>query len=318
MTTAHSQDGDLATLVREHVQRDEPPFLMSAGTAMALGRRTLVRRRTRRGLATVVVAAAAALAIPLVPWAGSHRGGDRTGIDPATAAALKNYDAQRMPALIDSHVRAALGHGLRGLGAPTFTAADGQGNPITKKDYDKASDMAISYGGDGDRRVRVELMHARSEAEGDARRICANDLADGSAFVCEVSVTPSGDVVTTRVAAMRPLNAVGAHWSLVTQEELLTGVPAQGDPNESPIDPHEVYFARTVDSVHSKTFVTVAQEIVKAPSFEGAQQAFEVPTYDLEKIVTDPELVIPPPPLGADGCAWTLPDSDISCTKDPS
>ena len=48
-------DHDLATLLRHHVELDEPPFLMSAETAVALGRRTLIRRRARRGLAGVLV-----------------------------------------------------------------------------------------------------------------------------------------------------------------------------------------------------------------------------------------------------------------------
>jgi hypothetical protein len=310
-------DHDLATLVREHVRHDEPPFLMSSDTVIAVGRRTLVRRRARRGFAGVVVAAAAVAALPLVPWGGSGAG-DRTGIDPATAAALENYDAQRMPALIDHHVRVALGDGLEALGAPEFTAADSQGNPVPAKYYNDASSMAVRYGGEGDRRVRVELMHAGSEAEGDARRICANDLADGHAFSCAVTVSASGDIVTTRVTALRPLVATGAGWSVVTRDELRTGIPVKGDPNETPIDPDDVYFSRTVDSVHSRTFVTVAEEIVKAPSFEGAQQAFKVPASDLERIVTDPELVIPKPPKGDDGCPWTMPDSTIHCAVDPN
>ena len=49
MTHPQDQNRSLATLVREHVAHDEPPFLLSAETSIALGRRTLVRRRARRG-----------------------------------------------------------------------------------------------------------------------------------------------------------------------------------------------------------------------------------------------------------------------------
>ena len=298
-------DHELATLVREHVQHDEPPFLMSPDTVIALGRRTLVRRRARRGLAALVVAAAAVAALPLLPWGGSGTG-DRTGIDPATAAALKRYDAQRMPALIDSHVRAALGHGLRRLGAPTFTAADSQGRRIPAAYYDRASSMELRYGDrTAPRSVRVMLMHARSEAEGDARRACAEDLASGYAFTCSVTSAPNGDVVTTKVTAVRPIADDPGGWGPVFVAELRTGVPTSTNPSQKPIDPNEVFFMRTVESVHSETFLTSAQEVVKAPSFEGAQQAFKVPQYDLQKVVTDPELVIPEPPLGAGGCPWT-------------
>lgn len=310
-------DHDLATLVRDHVSADEPAFLMSPEIAMALGRRTLVRRRARRGFAGIVVAAAAVAALPLMPWAGSGGSGDKTGIDPATAAALRNYDAQKMPALIDARVRAALGAGLDGLGNGAFRASDDQGTKIPAKYYDKASGMEVAYGGQGDRRVRVALMHARSEAEGNARKNCANDLAAGYDFACTVHRSSNGDTVTTSVMAVRKLQDFpDGSWGAITREELRTGVPAAGDPSDDPIDPAQVYFIRNVESVHSETFLTSAQEIVRAPSFEAAQQAFAVPVEDLERVVTDPELVIPPPPVGKNHCAWTMPGTHISCSRD--
>jgi hypothetical protein len=311
-------DHDLATLVRDHVQRDEPPFLMSPDTVMAVGRRTLVRRRARRGFAGIVVAAAAVAALPLVPWAGSG-GDDRTGIDPATAAALEHYDAQRMPQLIDEHARAALGAGLDGLGEGQFRAADDQGVKLPPQYYDKASGMSVSYGGHGDpRQVVVSLLHARSEAEGDARKICKDDLAAGYSFACTVGTSSDGDVVTTSVMAVRKQpDLPDATRGAVTRDELRTGIPAPGDPSQEPIDPSEVYFIRLVESVHSETFLTNAEEIVKAPSFEAAQRAFEVSVADMERIVTDPELVIPRPPKGDNGCGWMLHPEGMSCGKAP-
>jgi len=309
-------DHDLATLVREHVTRDEPPFLMSAGTAIAVGRRALVRRRARRGLAGVLVAAAAMAAVPLMPWHGSAGGGvDKTGIDPLTAAALENYDAQKMPAVLDEHVRVALGHGLDGLGQPEFSAGDSAGESLPPKYYDKASSMDVEYGGDGDRQVRASLMHSRSEAEGDARRNCANDVDQGYAFSCTVTTGANGDIVTTRVMAMRRLDEpVNASWGALTREELRTGIPAKGDPSQQPIDPDEVYFRRSVESVHSNTFLSTASETVRAPDLATAQSLWKIPAVDLETIVTDPALVIPEPPLDEDGCPWTLSD-DISCSR---
>lgn len=311
-------DQDLTTLLREHVQREEPPFTMAPETSMTLGRRTLVRRRARRGFAGVLVAAATVAALPLMPWTGSSGSGDdRTGIDPATAAALEDYDAQRMPALLDEHVRVALGDGLEGLGQAEFRASDDQGEKLPPKYYDKASSMEVSYGGHGDRRVRAVLLHARSEAEGDAREVCADDLAVGYAFSCTVS-TSGGDVVTTRVTAMRKTEELWkGSWGALTQEELRTGIPAKGDPSQRPINPDEVYFQRTVESVHSETFLTSASEIVRAPDLETAARLWTVPVADLTTIVTDPELVIPEPPLGKGGCPWTLNDT-YTCTKSPS
>jgi len=316
MTTAHNQDGDLATLVREHVQETEPPFQMSSDTVVALGRRTLVRRRARRGIAGLVVGAAAAVTLPMVFHGASAPAGDDGRMDPATVTALQHYDAQRMPAILDEHVRVALGDGLAGLGQAEFAARDDQGQKIPAKYYDKASSMEVRYGArTSARSVRVTLMHARGEAEGDARQNCAEDLASGYAFTCEVTTSAAGDTVVTRVMAARPMGGDEvAGWGAVTSEELRTGIPAKGDPSHKPIDPNEVYFIRTVESVHSETFLVAANETVKAPSFEGAQQAFQVPVYDLEKVVTDPELVIPKPPLGEGGCPWTW-KMKVTCSK---
>jgi hypothetical protein len=314
MTTAPDHDGDLATLLREHVQEHEPPFALSADTSIALGRRTLVRRRARRGLAGVLVAAAAVAAVPLLPWGGGPTGGDDIhGIDPATAAALEHYDAQTMPDLIDEHVRAILGRSVDELGPVHFEAGDAFGQPLPEKYYDKASSMDVTYGGTSDHRFRVSLMHAASEAEGDADEICKNDLEDGTSFRCKVTTSQAGDTVTTTVNAVRVLDVKGAGWSNVSREELRTGIPAKGDPDQSRIDPSEVYFMRTVEVVHSKTFLTVAQEIVKAPDLAAADAAWEVSPADLEEITTDPVLVIPTPPLAEDGCGWRLPGSDFSC-----
>jgi hypothetical protein len=317
MTTEHDHDGGLATILRAHVEEHEPPFALSADTSIALGRRTLLRRRARRGLTGVLVAAAAVAAVPLMPWGGGRGGEDLRGLDPATAYALEHYDAQQMPRILEEHTRAALGVGLDGLGRGGFSAGDSQGNPLPAKYYDKASSMTLSYGADGDRRVRVELLHSGSEAEGDARKNCENDLAQGYVFSCEVTTTAAGDVVTTRVTALRPLEVQGAGWSVVTPEELRTGVPVKGDPSQEPIDPGGVYFSRSVESVHSKTFLSVAEEIVKAPSLTAATAAFRVPPAAMEAVVTDPGLVIPRPPVGPDGCTWSLSDSDITCAARP-
>lgn len=311
-------DHDLATLVRAHVREDEPPFLMSSDTVIALGRRTLARRRARRGLAGVLVAAAAVAALPLMPWHGSGGSGDRTGIDPATATALRHYDAQKMPQLIDEHARAALGAALDGLGEGQFRADDDQDTRLPARYYDKASSMSVSYGAHGDaRQVVVTLMHSRGEAEGDKQRYCDEQLAEGYAFSCTVTTSPAGDPVTTSVMAVRRLDDQfhGAGWGALTRDELRTGNPVAGDPSQEPIDPTDVYFIRNVESVHSETFLSSAQEIVRAPSFEGAQQAFAVPVEDLEQVVTDPELVIPRPPTGSNGCAWMLHPEGVSCGK---
>jgi hypothetical protein len=312
-------DHDLATLVRAHVSHDEPPFLLSPETSIALGRRTLVRRRARRGLAGVLVAAAAVVAVPLVPWGGSSGSGDgdRTGLDVATARALEHYDARSMPTLIDQHTRAALGDGLEGLGQAEFTAFDDQGQRLPVRYYDKASGMSVAFRGTGDRRVEVTLLHARSEAEGDARKNCAEDLAGGIDFSCTVTTSAAGDPITTTVRAVRPMSkdVGGAGWALLTPDELSSGIADDTSPGgQGPIDPADVYFVRRVESVHSDTFLTGAEETVHAPSLAAADKLWEVPVADLATVATDPALVIPKPPLGPGGCPWTW-KMKVTCSK---
>jgi hypothetical protein len=309
-------DHDLATLVHTHVRQEEPPFLLSADTAIGLGRRTLRRRRMRRGLTGVVAAAAAiAIAVPLLDSSGPS-GDDRTGIDPATAAALAHYDAGAMPVLIDQHARAALGDGLEGLGQAEFGAFDDQGAKLPERYYDKASGMSVRYG-DGDRRVEVSLLHSRSEAEGNARKNCANDLAGGIYFSCTVSTSAAGDTVTTTVMAVTPSSTTDG-WNLVTRAELDSGVAAATNPDGAgPIDPGEVYFVRRVESVHSATFLTGAEETVRAPDLAAATRRWRVPAADLAAVATDRELVIPKPPMGDNGCAWMLHPEGVTCGKAP-
>lgn len=312
-------DSDLRTLVRDHVTRDEPPFLLSPATSVALGRRTLVRRRARRGLAGVLTAAAVVAAVPLLPWGGGPVDEPGGSVHPATADALEHYDASRMPGILDRQARAVLSRSVADLGPADFTASDDQGQDLPARYYDKASAMEVAFGGTSDRRWRVALMHARSEAEGDARKICAEDLRSGYAFSCTVSTSEAGDTVTTKVTAMRPLSKFGpGSWGALTREELRTGVPGQGNPSRKPIDPEKVYFTRTVESVHSETFLTVAQEIVRAPDHATALELWQVPAEDLAELVSDPLLVIPEPPLGPNGCGWMLHPDGIACADQSS
>jgi hypothetical protein len=179
--------------------------------------------------------------------------------------------------------------------------------------------MSVSYGARGaPRQVVVSLMHSRGEAEGDARKSCAADLAGGYVFSCTVTTSPDGDPITTRVSAMRPGEFGDGSWSALTRDELRTGVLVPGDPSRRPIDPDEVYFQRSVESVHSTTFLTSAWETVKAPDLATAEALWKVPVGALQNLVTDPVLVMPRPPTGANGCTWMLHPEGISCGKDPS
>ena len=308
-------DHELTTLLRDHVRNDEPPFLLSADTAMALGRRTLVRRRARRGFTGVLVAAAAVAAIPLAPWHGSHDE-DRTGVNPATATALAHYDAQKMPQLLDEHTRAALGAGLDGLGDGVFRATDDQDVTLPARYYDKASAMSVSFGARSDgRQVVVSLRHSRGEAEGSAARYCSDGLDGGWFQRCTVSRDAAGDVVVTSVSAMRQDDRQPDSWGTITRDELRTGKVTETDPIQRPIDLGEVYFERTVKVVHSETFLTTVQESVRAPDLATADTRWQVAVADMRVVATDPELVIPKPPMGDNGCAWMLHPEGVTCGR---
>ena len=283
-------DRDLATLVHEHVAREEPPFGLSAETAMALGRRTLVRRRARRALAGVIVAAAAVVAVPLLP----HHPGDRdagvTGHRPT--APREAYDAQKMPDIFETHVRAALGDGLQGLGQRAFVAFDDNDTLLDRPDYDRASGMEIAFSGPDGRRVTVTMWHVRTATQGDPRAMCRRNVAMGIDFSCTVTTSADGDPVVTTVDAFRVVKPGPGGESEVLKPDQLTN---------GSVDPAQVYFAREVRSVRMvgsgprATQLTNAIEIVRAPDVGTAERRWRIPVPDLAKIATDPALVIPVP-----------------------
>ena len=308
-------DHDLSTMLREHIRTDEPQGPDPDAT-ITLGRRTLRRRRARRtGLGVLVAAASVAVVLPFVHSGGSADTG--TELDPATAAALENYDASAMPQLIEDLARQVFTPHDADLGVARFLAGDSQGQRLPARYYDKASSMSVSFGGEGDHRISVDLMHARSEAEGDARAGCLEAIASGYNFSCDVTLDAAGDTVVTSLWAVRPLGDGMSGWGAVTREELRTGVVAAGDPSQSPIDVDEIYFQRHVESVHSETFLTAATETVRAPNLARANRLWRIPTDALERVVTDPSLVIPEPPIGEGSCPWTLPGTGVECGPQP-
>jgi hypothetical protein len=280
---------DLRTLVRDDVTATEPATGLDAMVPVRLGRRRLRARRLAAGAATAaVVAAGAAVAVPLATGEGSAS--PDHGYDPVTQKALADYDAQRMPQLMDDHVRSVLERSVPELGPVTFRAGDANGDELPPELYDKASGMSVTYG-PREHQFRVELVHAGSEAEGSPERYCASGLAGGYDLECTVRRTSAGDVVISTLAAVRPFRSdPDGGWMAVTADDLST------------VDPDRLWFVRGTKVIKSKTLVTWAQEQVKAPTREAAEAAFQVPLADLEQIGTDPVLVIPPPPVADDGC----------------
>jgi hypothetical protein len=232
-------------------------------------------------------------------------------MDPATAAALADYDAWRMPGLIDSRVRPVLERSVPELRqGSTFTADDSYGQRLRTKYLDLAASMSVVYTAAEGHSFRVYLGHSRSEAEGAHRKACAEQVEQGYPWSCAVDVV-GGDVVITTVGAMRRADDGG--WVALTRDELRTGRIAATNADRGPLDPDQVYFQRNVKVVHSETFVTDAQETVRASSLSAAEDEWQVPVTDLRQIARDPVLVIPPPPRDAHGCPATDPDSTVGC-----
>jgi hypothetical protein len=281
---------DLATLLREDLAATEPTHTPDARVPVGLGRRRLRTRRLVAGAtAAAVIAIGAAVAVPLVR--GDDTAGTRHAIDPASQKALDEYDAQRMPQLMDEHVRSVLEHSVPDLGPATFRAADGNGDELSPDLYDKASGMSVTYGPE-EHRFSVSLSHAKSEAEGSAQRYCKDGLASGSYLECTVA-TPGDDVVISKLEARRAFKGDG--WMLVPTDALAT------------TNPDRLWFFHSEKVIKSETLVTYVEEQVKAPSREAAETAFQVPVADLVEIGTDPVMVIPPPPPADDGCGpWIL------------
>lgn len=289
---------DLTTLLLEHVRTDEPPLALSSDTAILAGRRALRRRRMRRTTGIVAAAAVVAIAVPLAVGDG---GTDvSAGIDPASRRALADYDPMAMPKLLDDRVGPTVRRWAPELGEEfRFSARNDQGRPLAESAWNRASSMSIEYR-HGDHTFQTQLLHARSEAEGDAREYCADALESGYKLLCEVSTTPDGDVVTTSVGAFRRLDSHlrgpgGVDWGALMRAELVTGKVSPNDPSQRPIDPDEIYFERSVEAVHSETFLTSTVERVQAPDLAHAESAWRVPVSAMIAVVTDPALVIPEP-----------------------
>jgi hypothetical protein len=299
-------DHDLATMIREHVA-GEPAYEHTTADVLTRGRRRMRRTRlavTAAGVA--VIAIAGAISVPRV--LGDETGPDRV-IDPAIASAIDTYDVTRMPQTMDDHARSILAASVPDLGPADFVAFDDQHQELPEHYWEMASGLVTRYGVDSQHRVNITLSHSRSEAEGDPDRYCSGGLEAGYYLECTVERTDTGDIVITKLGAMRPmqggsgLQAWSDDFMAVTADEL-------GSTN-----PERLWFSQDVKVIKSETFVTYVSEVVQAPDLATARERLVVPPADLATIGLDPALVMPEPPPGENGCPqWTMPTMDVSCS----
>jgi len=294
---------ELSQLVRDHVASDEPPFT-GPDDIIGRGRRRVRGRRLATGGVAALVAAVA-MGGALMAVSGDEPR-DATTIDPAIQEALDDYDAAAMPGILDSKSRAVFSRSVDGLGPSEFEAIDGSSEVIPPEHYDKASGMSVSYGGDSDHQLAVDLSHSRSEAEGDAQQYCDDGLAEGIYLDCSVEVVDGATVIST-LSALRPFQDLRDGTMVVMREDQLDSV-----------DPDRLWFEHSVKVIKSETFVTYTRERVKAPTKEAADGLFQVPVADLAELGLDPALVIPHPPAGQNSCpAWMLHPDSVACSVTP-
>lgn len=275
----------LSTLVRDHVTVEEPPFPSPHDVITRGRRRVRLRRNLRLGIVGLTMVVALGAAVALRTPADTSQ--SDPSIDPLTQQALENYNAQRMPTLMDREAREVFSRSVADLGPADFEAADYAGRNLAPQSYDRASAMSIHYGLGAFRILSVTLSHARSEAEGDAQQHCDNGLADGIYLECTVESRPQGTVITKLTAVHQLTRSSG----VIVPADQIAGA-----------DPNTLWFKRTVKVVKSDTFQTYVDETVQAPTQDAAEANFTVPVEDLEDLSLNPLLVIPePPPPPASG-----------------
>ena len=291
---------ELAELLRDHVSHDEPPPPLPH-PALSAGRRRLRARRLTTAGAVVAVLAVAGVVVG--PRLDGDSGPDRA-VDPVSVAALQEYDAHRMPQLMDEHTRQVLTASVPDLGPSTFKALDSQAQRLPEQYWDKASTLSVKFGTD-EHAYAVTISHSRGEAEGDPERFCQNGLDEGFYLECTVDRTDAGDVVIDLLWALKPMTAGNSLGEVATRDEL----------DDIPLE--KLTFERLVKVIKSETLITYVSEDVQATDHDPASAAFVTPVEDLVAIGTDPELVMPEPPPGDNGCPqWSMPveGQTVSCS----
>ena len=272
----------LRTLVREDGADSEPTLTLSAHEVLQGGRRSVRRRRAVTGLAGLAtVALVTAVAVPAL----SRDGSSAPRLDAASRAALQEYDATLMPALVDETVRQAVGDAAPAFEHGTVVAEDDQGQRLARRDLRRTSMWVGSYDWGSDHLLRVALLHSGSESEGDPDAYCRSELEEGYAASCTAERDDLGRPVITSVSTIRPFDdgsdSPERTWMVVRH-------PERGNPDR-------LWWQRSVEVRRGGIYLTNVSETVHAPDLASAEKAWHLDASTLRAIASAPALVFPAP-----------------------
>lgn len=274
-------------------------------------------RRTRQHRTRLSLGAAAAVAVVVIPvalLAGSltERSTEPTA-DDAVNRALADYDASRMPDLLLSRSRAAFSPAYPDLPDGLFGAEDEWNDVLPPEHYDKASWLSVDYRPTANQALDVWVGHETDPSGAALSETCANYLETGLYDRCDVISARGESALESTSVVTWPGDGPGLLYGRrpgqrATPTHLLRDQRAS-------VDPDTLWFEHAVEVTHVGGYRTVVTESVKATTLEDADALFRVDTADLAQLAADPELVIPRPPLAANGCTWSLKDHGQVCVS---
>ena len=272
----------LRSLVRADGAETEPAFTLSASDVLRGGRRTLLRRRAVTGLAGVATAAVVA-AVVAVPALSHDDSSPR--LDAASRAALQEYNATLMPALVDETVRQATQDTAPPFAHGTVVAEDDQGHRLAQRDLRRTSMWVGSYDWGDEHLLRVALLHSGSESEGDPDAYCRSELDVGFSVSCTTERNDQGRPVITSVTTVRPFDD---HSGSPERGWMVVRHPERGNPDR-------LWFQRSVEVRRGGIYLTNVSETVHAPDLASAEKAWHLDTATLRELASAPALVFPAP-----------------------
>jgi hypothetical protein len=291
----------LRALVRDDATDHEPPFTLTPDEPLARGRRKVRVRRLTAGAACVAVLGLGAALVPQLGGGGQH---GTSELDAATQRALARYDASLMGALMDETVRGTVGESAPPFDKGGVRAYDSQGQTLPERYLDRASGWEGRYEWGLDHTFSVNLVYARSEAEGDPDEYCRDSLAGGYDLSCTVSRTGTGRPVITTVYPLRIAPVAGNGFEVGDRSAVR---------DWRRVDPRKLWFERSVEVRRGGAYVTTARETVQARSPQVADAQWNVDVATMTELATAPALVFPEPQRDENGCAFTLPRTGYSC-----